>query len=40
MQPSIWEIAPDVFIAPSDFSIGNYTGNMSTWQGFGKFVLN
>jgi hypothetical protein len=38
-QPSIWEIAPVVFIAPSQFSIANYTGNMSTWQGFGQFVL-
>ncbi|MES2329095.1 MAG: DUF3857 domain-containing protein [Bacteroidota bacterium] len=38
-QPSAWDIAPLVFVAPSQFSIANYTGNMSTWQGLGQFVM-
>ncbi len=28
-----------VFTAPSDFSYGSYTGNMNTWNDFGKFIL-
>lgn len=26
-----------VYLAPSDFSFGSYTGNMNTWNDFGKF---
>lgn len=29
-----------VFFGPSDFQVDNYTGNMATWQDFGKFVYS
>jgi len=32
------EIAPHVLMAPSDFEIEGYKGNMSNWENFGKFV--
>ncbi|MGX5816873.1 DUF3857 domain-containing protein [Chitinophaga lutea] len=28
-----------VYLAPSDFSFGAYTGNMTSWNDFGKFFL-
>lgn len=28
-----------VYMGPSDFSYGSYTGNMNTWNDFGKFIL-
>jgi len=37
-QPQWYEITPTVFLAPSDFEIASYKGNMNTWSGFGKFV--
>lgn len=37
LSPSFEEIATTVFIAPTDFSLKGYTGNMSTWLNFGKF---
>lgn len=32
------ERATAVLIGPSDFSLGNYTGDMRTWRSFGRFV--
>lgn len=37
LSPPAIEITPQVFIAPTDFSIGGYTGNMASWLGLGKF---
>jgi hypothetical protein len=36
-RPSMNTLVPSVYIGPDDFMFGNYKGNMSTWQGFGKF---
>ncbi len=38
LQPEIREILPRVYIAPSDFSIAGYHGNMRTWKDFGLFI--
>lgn len=32
------EITPSVFVAPDDFEIGGYKGNMSSWLRLGMFV--
>ena len=32
------EITPVVYMAPIEFRMENYEGNMSSWQDFGKFV--
>ncbi|HEY1870446.1 MAG TPA: transglutaminase domain-containing protein, partial [Chitinophagaceae bacterium] len=37
-QPSWREIMPSVLLAPSSFGVGNYEGNMDTWQNYGKFI--
>jgi transglutaminase-like putative cysteine protease len=37
-QPSWREIMPSVMLAPSAFGVGDYQGNMDTWQGYGNFV--
>lgn len=37
-QPEWHEITTAVFLAPSNFEIQQHTGNMSDWQGFGKFI--
>ncbi|MEP7317975.1 MAG: DUF3857 domain-containing protein [Panacibacter sp.] len=37
LSPPTTEILPQVFIAPTNFSIGGYTGNMATWLDLGKF---
>ncbi len=36
--PSFSEIAPVVFFAPSQFEVQGYKGDMSTWEGYGKFM--
>ena len=36
-QPPIQEITAAVYIAPSEFEFGGYSGDMSTWDGLGKF---
>jgi hypothetical protein len=36
--PPIFETAPLILFAPSAFSIDDYSGNMNTWQDFGKFL--
>ncbi|RAJ05327.1 transglutaminase superfamily protein [Chitinophaga skermanii] len=29
---------PSIMVSPSDFEMGNYTGNLNDWLGFGKFL--
>jgi len=36
--PSFTEITPTVFFAPSTFEVQGYSGDMSTWEGYGKFI--
>ncbi|RYF84763.1 MAG: DUF3857 domain-containing protein, partial [Chitinophagaceae bacterium] len=36
--PPITEFTPAVFFAPSTFSVQGYEGDMSTWEGYGKFM--
>src|SRR5205085_11049900 len=36
-QPPVQEINTMVYIAPSEFEFGGYKGDMSTWDGLGKF---
>ncbi|HRH47176.1 MAG TPA: DUF3857 domain-containing protein [Panacibacter sp.] len=38
-HPSYSEIVPSVYIAPSQFSVGGYTGNMDSWLNLGKFIV-
>ncbi len=38
-QPPFKELIPIVYIGPSDFLLGNYSGNMSSWQNLGKLNL-
>lgn len=38
-QPPINELTTKVLVAPKRFSIGGYSGDMSTWDGLGKFLL-
>lgn len=37
-SPSLTNIVPAVLVAPSDFEIEGYKGNMDTWLNFGKFI--
>lgn len=37
-QPALQEITTCVFIAPTDFEIQGYKGDMRTWQSLGKFI--
>ena len=36
--PKWTEIAPYVLMAPSEFEVQGYKGNMSTWTDYGKFI--
>lgn len=36
--PPFSEIAASIIFAPSEFEVAGYKGNMSTWEGFGKFM--
>lgn len=36
-QPVLYQITTCVLLAPSEFEIQNYSGNMQNWQGLGKF---
>ena len=36
--PSWDYIAPMVYLAPAKFQLEKYTGDMTTWQGFGEFM--
>jgi len=37
-SPSLKELAPRVMLAPSVFEAEGYKGDMTTWEGFGKFI--
>jgi hypothetical protein len=37
-SPPFTEITPTVFFAPSRFELQGYSGDMSTWEGYGKFI--
>src|SRR5205809_1032014 len=37
-QPSWREVMPSVLLAPSNFGVGDYSGNMDTWANYGNFV--
>ncbi len=37
-SPDWNELTICVFFAPTDFQVDNYSGNMTSWQDFGKFV--
>ncbi|TKK71951.1 DUF3857 domain-containing protein [Ilyomonas limi] len=39
-QPSWQDVTTAVYIAPKSFTVGGYTGDMSTWQNLGKFILS
>jgi hypothetical protein len=36
--PGWYEVAPCVLMAPSDFEVEGYKGNMSSWESYGKFI--
>ena len=38
LQADIINYTPGVYIAPSDFEIGGYKGNMDSWNNLGKFI--
>ncbi|MBC7422682.1 MAG: DUF3857 domain-containing protein, partial [Ferruginibacter sp.] len=37
-EPEWYEMTPAVFLAPADFEIQHYAGNMVDWKGFGLFM--
>ena len=37
LSPPYYEITPTVFLAPTAFEVQGYSGDMSTWEDFGKF---
>jgi transglutaminase-like putative cysteine protease len=39
LSPTWEQIVPYVMIAPSDFEAEGYKGNMSTWEGFSRFIF-
>jgi hypothetical protein len=39
-EPEWHELTPTVFLAPTDFEMEGYHGNMSTWNAFGKFIYS
>lgn len=39
-SPIMYEITTAVFLAPTNFEIQNYTGSMTDWKGFGKFIYS
>jgi hypothetical protein len=36
--PPFSEIAPAIIFAPSEFEVDGYKGDMTTWEGYGKFM--
>ncbi|HMO62178.1 MAG TPA: DUF3857 domain-containing protein [Ferruginibacter sp.] len=36
--PPFREITPHILFAPSEFEVSGYKGDMSTWEGYGKFM--
>jgi len=39
-SPAWYEINPMVFTGPTEFEIEKYSGDMSTWKGFGQFIYS
>lgn len=39
-SPLFHELVPYVIFAPTDFQINDYTGNMASWNDFGKFIYS
>jgi hypothetical protein len=37
-QPPLHEVTTVVIFAPTEFQLGDYHGNMQSWQDFGKFI--
>jgi Domain of Unknown Function with PDB structure (DUF3857) len=37
-QPPLQEITTVVIFGPTEFQVGDYKGNMQSWQDFGKFI--
>ena len=37
-SPNLTELVPNIAFAPSEFEVDGYKGNMSTWEGYGKFM--
>ncbi|HTS45901.1 MAG TPA: DUF3857 and transglutaminase domain-containing protein [Puia sp.] len=40
IAPALRYIVPGVLMAPSDFEAEGYKGNMSTWEGYGRFIYD
>jgi hypothetical protein len=40
LQPPFKELVPMIYLGASDFSLGNYIGNMRTWLGLGKLNID
>ena len=38
VSPNLTELVPNIAFAPSEFEVDGYKGNMSTWEGYGKFM--
>lgn len=38
LSPSWQQLTPTVFLAPGDFELQDFNGNMNDWAGFGKFI--
>jgi hypothetical protein len=39
-QPAWEDILPLIIVAPSGFEYGGYTGDMTSWQGLGKYIYD
>ncbi|MEI2750196.1 MAG: transglutaminase family protein [Ferruginibacter sp.] len=37
-MPAGYEFTPAVFLAPADFQVQDYDGNMDDWKNYGKFI--
>lgn len=40
LQPPFKELIPIIYLGASDFSLGNYIGNMRSWLGLGKLNID
>lgn len=38
LMPAGYEFTPAVFLAPADFQVQDYDGNMDDWKNYGKFI--
>ncbi len=39
-EPELYELTPTLMVAPSDFKMDDYAGNLNTWQALGKFIYS